>query len=114
MFQKTLTTEIAPPPPQPTPPNISPLEYAPPPPLHRTRRFRRIVLSVALLATVAAALRWGRDIASRSALLYHQRACRLYTAPPDQIVFSSDPSDVAALSKQPNYVTAGTCVFRNP
>src|SRR5258706_9196576 len=109
MLPNTLTSEIAPP-----HPTISPPEYAPAPPLHRTRRFRRLLLIVALLAIVAASLRWGRDIASRAVLLYHQRACRLYTAPPDQIVFSSNPSDIAALSNDPDYVTVGASLFRNP
>src|SRR5947209_15069330 len=111
MLQKTLTSEIAPPSPG---PNAPALEYAAPPPAYRRRRFRRrLVFLLSLLILSAAGLRWGRDIASRAALLYHQRACRLYTAPPDQIVFSSDATDLAALSRQRDYTTGRGFVYRN-
>jgi hypothetical protein len=66
-----------------------PLQYAPPPALHRQRRFRRAVIRVAILSMVVwAGARWGPDAWHRSALLYRQRQCLRYTAPAEKIVCS--------------------------
>jgi hypothetical protein len=111
MLQQTRINEIEQAPPL-TARTISPLEYAPSPPLHRTRRFRRIALLVVLLALGACAWRWGGDVASRAALLYHQRACRSYAAPADQVVFDTDPARVAALATDPNFVVLRGAAFR--
>jgi hypothetical protein len=113
MPQQTPINEIEQAPPL-TAPTISPLEYAPSPPLHRTRRFRRIALLLVLLALGACAWRWGGHVASRAALLYRQRACRVYTAPADQVVFDTDPARVAALATDPNFVVLRGAAFRKP
>jgi hypothetical protein len=66
-----------------------PLPYAPPPALHRRRRFRRAMLRLAILSIVIwVGARWGPVAWQRSALLYRQRQCLRYTAPPDKVVCS--------------------------
>jgi hypothetical protein len=65
------------------------LEYGPPPALHRRRWLRRLALRLTVLAVlVAAGARWGPVAWRQSELLYRQRQCLQYTAPPDQIVCS--------------------------
>jgi hypothetical protein len=66
-----------------------PLPYAPPPALHRQRRFRRALFRLAILSIVIwAGARWGPVAWQRAALLYRQRQCLRYTAPAEKIVCS--------------------------
>jgi hypothetical protein len=90
------------------------LDYVPAAPLRRKRRIRRVVLLCLGVATAVAGFRWGPTTWARTILLYHQRNCLRYTAPPDQVVFESDPARVALLAVDPNYVIAGGCAFRKP
>lgn len=91
------TTPMHPEPPSPTP---AALDYAPAPPVHHRRWFRKLVLSLILLS-IGATVRWGQPIYHRAAFLYHQRVCMNYAAPADQVVLDSDPAHVAALAKDP-------------
>lgn len=88
------------------------LDYAPRPRAHRHRWLRRMVLAGMLIALLLISARWGRSAWTRAAFLYHQRACMNYTAPPDQVVFDSNPARVAALVKDPNFVIYRGCAFR--
>ena len=64
-----------------------PLSYAPPPALHRRPWLRRLALRLAILALlVGVGAAWGPAAWRRAELLYRQRQCLRYTAPPDNIV----------------------------
>jgi len=69
---------------------------------------------LAIALALAVGWRWGRGWRDKAVLLYHQRACMMYTAPPQQVVFDSDPSRVAILAHDPNYAIVRGCAFRNP
>ena len=84
-------------------PEVNALAYAPPPRWHRRRRFRRAVGVVLLLAAGAAAWRYGKSAWTRGRLLYYQRQCLAYTAPPDQVVYEQDPVRAAALLSRGSY-----------
>ena len=90
------------------------LDYAPGAPIRRRRRIRRVIRLGLALATVIAAFVWGPTIWSRAKLLYHQRQCLTYVAPADQVVFDSNPTRVALLAHDPNYLIARGCAFRKP
>lgn len=96
----------------PVPAHAKLLEYAPRPPAHRRRFFRRVLLTLASIVIVAGMTKWGPAMYVRLALLYHQRGCMNYTASPDQVVFDSDPVRVAKLASDPNLVISKGCAFR--
>ncbi len=82
------------------------LDYGPPPPIHRQRRWRRAALLIVLLACVACGWEWGPEYWAKTKFLYVQRQCLTYVAPPDQVVYESDPARFAALASQtPEYAT---------
>src|SRR5688572_10405474 len=63
------------------------LAYAPPPALHRRRWVRRLLLRLGVVAlAVAVGAKWGPPAWRRAELLYRQRQCLRYTAPPDSVV----------------------------
>jgi hypothetical protein len=97
-----------------TDPARAALEYAPGAPIRRRRRIRRAVLFCLVVAIASCGFIWGPTTWSRAKLLYHQRQCLRYTAPPDQVVFDSNPARVAQLSGDPNYVIWRGCAFRKP
>jgi len=66
------------------------LDYAPPPPMHRRRRFRHICLFTIFTAFIASAWWWAPPAWRRIELLYWQHKCMVYQPPPDQIV--ADPA----------------------
>jgi len=70
------------------------------------------VLFVLLLGVTIFAVRLGPQAGERAVLLYHQRGCLNYTAPPDQVVFDSDPARVVKLANDPNFVISGGRAFR--
>lgn len=67
----------------------SQLEYAPAPPLHRRKRFRRIVLLVVLCALVYPGWRFGPRVWAKGRLLYAQRRCLNYERSADWVVYES-------------------------
>src|SRR5687768_10059887 len=65
------------------------LAYAPPPALHRRRWVRRLAVRLGVVVIVAAVgMTWGPPAWRRAQLLYRQRQCLRYTAPPDAVVCS--------------------------
>ena len=70
-----------------------PLQYAP----HQSRRRwrRALVAAVMLVVLLAAALHWGPPLARQAKLLYWQRQCLRYTAPPDRVVVEEATGGVA-------------------
>jgi len=73
------------------------LEYAPGAPIRRRRRMRR-VMGVLLLAIFAGAAWWFHAPLWRHAkLLYYQRQCLNYTAPPEQVVYDENTGTVSPL-----------------
>src|SRR3954469_13288116 len=79
------------------------LNYAPPP-SGRRRRVRRAVLLLLAVAMAIAGWRWGPAVRDRAALLYWQRRCATYAPPADQVVYATDPADVAARGGDRAYV----------
>ena len=71
-------------------------------------------LAAVVLGMIAAGVRWGPATCARAALLYHQRRCARYAAPPDQVVFDTDPVRVAALANDPNFTVVSGCAYRRP
>jgi hypothetical protein len=90
------------------------LDYVPSPPLRRRRLIRRGILLVTLVGVCIAGYRWGPQGFHKALFLYHQPRCLAYTAPPEQVVFDSDPARVAILAQDPNFVISGGCAFRKP
>ena len=79
------------------------LEYSPAPPLHRRRRFRRVVLLVVLCALVYPGWRFGPGVWGKGRLLYAQRRCLNYEAPVDRVVYESRQPQAAELLKRHGY-----------
>jgi hypothetical protein len=83
-----------------------PLDYAPLPPWHRRRRLRRWIILVLLAAALMPALWYRQPLWRRANLLYYGWQCGRYTAPADQLIFSTDPADLARLGSDPRYAIA--------
>src|SRR3954454_9414678 len=80
------------------------LDYAPPKPHRRRRLVRGLALLLLAVAAVAVGWRWGPAAWRRAELLYWQRQCLAYTAPPAQVVYEEDPARVQALLADGWYV----------
>ncbi|HEV8606759.1 MAG TPA: hypothetical protein VGQ99_15395 [Tepidisphaeraceae bacterium] len=92
--------------PEPRPALLTPT-YAPPAratPWHRRRRFRiGSAVAFAIIAALGALYFW-RAVPKLWQLSRLQRKCLAYTAPPDQVVYSEVPGDVATLpATSPQY-----------
>jgi hypothetical protein len=85
------------------------LDYAPPPPMHRRRSFRRALIAGAALCLVFGGFMWGPRTWRRVELLLLQRQCMAYTRPPTQVVYEPDRVRGAAL-----WVVGGEYVKRPP
>jgi hypothetical protein len=95
-------------------PTPMPLDYAPAAPLRRRRFIRRTVAIVMIAGLTFASLHWGQEFWTKALFLHHQRGCLRYTAPPEQVIFDSDPARVAVLAKDKNFVISGGCAYRKP
>ena len=78
------------------------LDYARMPP-RRRKWIRRSVLLVCLAMVVAAGWRWGPQAWRRAQLLYWQRQCLRYSAPADQVVYTTDVAIAVGLLKRADY-----------
>lgn len=81
------------------------LEYAPRPPWHRRRRTRRWLVFGTLGLGLCAALWYRRPIWLQAQIHYWEWRCARHRAPADQVIFSNEPADIAALQKDPAYVS---------
>lgn len=90
---------------QQTAPGQPRLDYAPPPPPRWTpRRVSRLLAAVLLLLAAGAAVRqYGPRVLGQVKMLYHQRQCLRYEAPPDQVVYDEDPAAVEAMAGRDGY-----------
>ncbi len=76
----------------------TPLNYAPPPPLHQRRAFGRWLLITFLLGIGAICVWWGPAIWTRLQLLYWQHRCMVYLPPNGQIAMAADSKGVISQS----------------
>jgi hypothetical protein len=88
-----------------TSPAAPPLEYAPKPPVHRRRNFRRAVWIVALVTVALIAWRWGPPYTRHASYVYWQSRCMSFTAPADHVAYEEDTERAAALATRANYHT---------
>ncbi|HEY7088063.1 MAG TPA: hypothetical protein VH518_08240, partial [Tepidisphaeraceae bacterium] len=72
------------------------LDYAPAPP-RRRKWIRRGILLALLLTATYSGWRWGGAGWRHAQILYFQRQCMTYTAPPDQVVYEEEPTAAATL-----------------
>src|ERR1051325_9428616 len=77
-----------------TPPQ---LDYAPAPSRWRRRWVRRTALAIFLLVVCSVILRFGRPVWTQVQVLYWQRQCLAYTAPPQIVVYEEEPKAAAKL-----------------
>jgi hypothetical protein len=104
--------------------STTPLEYAPPLPLLKRKRTRRVIAIVLILAITITAYVQRRNIEfyyRQAQLLRAQRAWRNFSPPPTQVVYDDDAVNVAALNAllaQPHYKRMqfphGSAVVWNP
>jgi hypothetical protein len=66
------------------------LNYAPPPPMHYRRSFRRWVYGVVLLGLVVSGWWWVPPAWRRAELLYWQHQCLGYAPAADQVAYEED------------------------
>ena len=76
------------------------LDYAPPRHLSRKWIIRTAII-LALVACIALLIRNWPAISTRVAYWRVQRRCLLYTAPPDQVVFSTRSAEAKAMQHRP-------------
>ena len=63
-----------------------PLDYAPPPPLHRRRRFRLALYAIILIGLFPAFVHFTPMAVNHLRLLYWQREVRQHEPPPRQTI----------------------------
>lgn len=80
-----------------------PLTYAPRPPWHRRKRWRRGKLVVAVLLITVAGWYWLQPW-RRVQIVYWQRRCMKMTPPADGQIEIRDPGKMAALMNNPDYI----------
>lgn len=90
------------------------LDYAPAAPFRRRRRIRRVVAMVLVLAVAWSVYQYGGPVWQKGKLLYYQRRCLTFTAPPDQVVYDDDPADVAVVGARRDYQVLNNTNFRAP
>jgi hypothetical protein len=78
-------------------PQTPQLDYAPKPPLHRRRLFRRSVI-VLVIAVLLMPVAWlARTSRERATLLYWQRQCESFSLPAGSVAYDENPATVAGL-----------------
>src|SRR4051812_19812732 len=83
--------------------DVAQLDYAPAAPSRRRRRIRRVVAILFLLAIAWPVYHFGPPLWEKSKVLYYQRQCLAFTAPPDQVVYDDDPADLAVVGARRDY-----------
>jgi hypothetical protein len=72
--------------------------YAPPPPLWRRKRARRLAITAAVLLPLAfVGWQWGPALYRHAQHLYWQRQCVQYVLPPGTVVYEEDPQRATVL-----------------
>ncbi|HZL34192.1 MAG TPA: cytochrome P460 family protein [Tepidisphaeraceae bacterium] len=100
------------------------LNYAPAPPWHHRRRFRKVLLAFLLVTVAAGYWRWHAPLLAHARLVYWQHECANHMMAPDEIVASTDgPAKSAAKPMPPAWIsyaaqclstTTASASFRNP
>lgn len=83
--------------------DVAHLDYAPAAPFRRRRRIRRMVAILFLLAIAWPAYWYGPPLWEKSKVLYYQRRCLAFEAPPEQVVFDDDSADLAVVGARRDY-----------
>src|SRR5215213_93222 len=87
-----------------TAPTSAPMDYAPPPRLHRLRRWSRLLLLPALVTLTTSAIWWGPPVGRHVTLLRLQRRCMTYAQPPGHAAYDTDRVRAAQLrNADPRY-----------
>jgi len=73
------------------------LDYAPGAPIRRRRRVRRVMGLLLLAGLVLAGWWFHAPVWQRVKLLYYQRQCLNYSAPPERVVYDEDNGTVSPL-----------------
>jgi hypothetical protein len=73
------------------------LDYAPPPPLHRRRSFKRSLVAVTLVAVLVCGWMVVPHVWQAIPLLMQQRQAMRFVLPPDTVVYEPDPERAAKL-----------------
>jgi hypothetical protein len=85
------------------------LQYAPRPPLRRSRAFRRVLLGAGVVIVVVAGIHWFPQVHEHLLLQVWQRRSLNYHPPADEVVHDRDPQRAAALLADRRYQsTAGS------
>lgn len=86
----------------PTTASPAPLDYARAPSSLR-RNLRRAFLTIIIVAAATAGLKWGPVAWQQMQILYWQRQCMNYTAPPEMVVYDENADAVKNLPLLPGY-----------
>lgn len=76
------------------------LDYAPPPPAHQRRSFRRWLVYACVALVVLSGWFWVPQIVWRFELRYYHRLCLTHTAPASVVAVEPDPAKAGALIAQ--------------
>lgn len=79
------------------------LDYAPGAPIRRRRRVRRVIWLLLLVGLFWAAWYCHTPLWEHAKLLYYQRQCLNYTAPPEQVVYDENNGTASPLLGTPGY-----------
>jgi len=86
------------------------LDYAPRPPVHRRRAFRRGVIALIVAIVFLPSVWAGRKAYNRATLLYWQRRCADFSMPAGTVAYGENPANVAALWASVSATRNYTCL----
>ena len=86
------------------------LPYAPPPPAHRRRWFRRIVFGVPVLFLAVFLYQLGPAAWRHVQAVYWKRQCEAFTPPNGLVIYDDDPARLSAVLARPGYVSRSRAV----